>query len=409
MEVSMANQVLANSPAGGPVQGEGGLFALKASDSSAAGYGVVGITAVSDVLGDMRGTSPLDPTRLVAGVYGISDLPGGSNAGVLGENFQDGPGVLGKSNANDGVQGIASQTGRSGVTGINSGGGNGVFGQSESGRGVAGTCNAGVGVFGEANQGDGVQGNSNAGAGVAGASVSGTGVHGANHSASETAVFGINDTPGQQVPPNSKAGAGSGVWGHTRVEKGAGVVGTVEPGLSQATGVVGIGPTEGRFVGNVEVKGNLLVDRDVHVTGDVFLEGGKDLAEEFEVGLGRQFEPGTLMVIGENGTLAPSASAYDKRAIGVISGAGALKPAITLGQAHSLISTVPIALVGTVFCRASAEEASIEAGDLLTSSDVPGHAMKALDHGKSFGAIVGKALTPLCHGRGLIPIVIALH
>lgn len=95
--------------------------------------------------------------------------------------------------------------------------------------------------------GDGIQGDSSSGAGVAGASVSGVGIHGANHSASETAIFGINDTPGQQVPddPNRKAGAGSGVWGHTRVEKGAGVVGSVEPGLSQSVGVSGINSGQG--------------------------------------------------------------------------------------------------------------------------------------------------------------------
>jgi hypothetical protein len=94
------------------------------------------------------------------------------------------------------------------------------------------------------------------GSGLADTSVSDVGVHSANHSASEAAIFGINDTPGQQVPdgPNRKAGAGSGVWGHTRVEKGAGIVGSVEPGLGQAAGVVGIGPTAGRFFGIVGSK-----------------------------------------------------------------------------------------------------------------------------------------------------------
>ena len=98
------------------------------------------------------------------------------------------------------------------------------------------------------------------GGGLAATSVSDIGVHSANHTPSEPAIFGINDSPGQRVPDGGKAGAGSGVWGHTRVEKGAGVVGSVEPGLGQAVGVVGIGPTAGRFDGNVEVTGLLTCD-----------------------------------------------------------------------------------------------------------------------------------------------------
>jgi hypothetical protein len=115
------------------------------------------------------------------------------------------------------------------------------------------------------------------------------------------------------------------------------------------------------------------------------------------------------MVIGENGALVPCTLAYDKRAIGVISGAGSLKPAITLGHSETSIPSAVIALIGTVFCRVDADKAPIEVGDLLTSSNTPGHAMKATDPAKSFGAIVGKALSPLYEGQGLVPILIALQ
>jgi hypothetical protein len=71
--------------------------------------------------------------------------------------------------------------------------------------------------------------------------------------------------------------------------------------------------------------------------------------------------------------------------------------------------TVPIAMVGTAFCLVDADKAPIEIGDLLTSSDTPGHAMKALDQAKSFGAVIGKALAPVKHGRGLIPMIVALQ
>ena len=81
---------------------------------------------------------------------------------------------------------------------------------------------------------------------------------------------------------------------------------------------------------------------------------------------------------------------------------------MTLGPS-STSSTAAIALVGTAFCRATADEAPIELGDLLTLSDVVGHAMKASDPVRSFGAVIGKALAPLREGRDLIPIIVALQ
>ena len=53
--------------------------------------------------------------------------------------------------------------------------------------------------------------------------------------------------------------------------------------------------------------------------------------------------------------------------------------------------------------------APIEVGDLLTTSATPGHAMKATDPLKAFGAVIGKALRPLDSGQGLIPVLIALQ
>jgi len=65
--------------------------------------------------------------------------------------------------------------------------------------------------------------------------------------------------------------------------------------------------------------------------------------------------------------------------------------------------------MGKVYCKVDAQYSPIEIGDLLTTSATPGHAMKALDHLKAFGAIIGKALHPLKKGQGLISIMIALQ
>ena len=47
---------------------------------------------------------------------------------------------------------------------------------------------------------------------------------------------------------------------------------------------------------------------------------GHDCAEDFEIA--ERVEPGTVMVLGEEGVLRQSNRAYDKCAAGVISGAG---------------------------------------------------------------------------------------
>jgi hypothetical protein len=65
--------------------------------------------------------------------------------------------------------------------------------------------------------------------------------------------------------------------------------------------------------------------------------------------------------------------------------------------------------VGKVYCKVDADFAPIATGDLLTTSSTPGHAMKATDRAKAFGAVIGKALAPLHAGRDLIPILVALH
>jgi hypothetical protein len=66
-------------------------------------------------------------------------------------------------------------------------------------------------------------------------------------------------------------------------------------------------------------------------------------------------------------------------------------------------------MVGKVFCKVDAEQGAIEVGDLLTTSATPGHAMAARDTHQMVGAIIGKALRPLAHGQGLIPILVGLQ
>lgn len=58
-------------------------------------------------------------------------------------------------------------------------------------------------------------------------------------------------------------------------------------------------------------------------------------------------------------------------------------------------------------CKVDATEASIEVGDLLTSSSNPGHAKKATE--PKIGAIIGKALEPLKEGTGYIAVFVNIQ
>lgn len=146
----------------------------------------------------------------------------------------------------------------------------------------------------------------------------------------------------------------------------------------------------------------------LEVAGDVRLTGA-DCAEQFVVAGAATLEPGTVIVLTAEG-LQQSTEAYDKRVAGVVSGAGNCRPGIVLGQQNdSGDERVPIALNGTVYCKVDANLAAVEVGDLLTTSDTPGHAMKADDPLRAFGSVIGKALQPLPAGKGLIPILATLQ
>jgi hypothetical protein len=143
-------------------------------------------------------------------------------------------------------------------------------------------------------------------------------------------------------------------------------------------------------------------------TGDIVLLNA-DCAEEFNVSETEEIEPGTVLVLDGQGTMISSTKAYDKRVAGVVSGAGNNKPGIVLGRQPTNANRVPVALIGTVHCKADAQYGAIEVGDLLTTSPTTGHAMKASDPSKSFGAVLGKALGSLQSGVGLVPIIVALQ
>lgn len=172
-------------------------------------------------------------------------------------------------------------------------------------------------------------------------------------------------------------------------------------------GKVGIGTNKPKR--KLDVNGNVHVNGNIHVTKDIFLENA-DCAEEFDIiDEDKVVDPGTVMVLNESGQLAVSGEAYDKKVAGIISGAGDYKPGIVLDRQPSQHKRLPVALMGKVYCKVDAAFGPIEVGDLLTTSPTSGHAMKADDPLKAFGAVVGKALQGLTEGQGLIPVLVSLQ
>ncbi len=105
-----------------------------------------------------------------------------------------------------------------------------------------------------------------------------------------------------------------------------------------------------------------------------------------------------------------TSKAYDKKVVGIISGAGGVNPGMLMGQKKSMADGVqPVALTGRVYCQADTSNGAIIPGDLLTTSDTPGFAMKVIDYQKAQGAILGKAMTALDEKKGLVLVLVTLQ
>ena len=310
--------------------------------------------------------------------------------------------------------GATKDPSEAGVNGLHCQNGIGVLGESTDGKGVMGTSDRREGVYGETSSDrfaavagislDRTRNNDHFSAGVWGASQAGEGVHGETHSDHWAAVAGISLNRTDHEDHQS-----AGVWASSQAGEGLHAE-TNSPRWSAITGIQlnedsfaaalfaehrGPGPA-GFFKGNVVV------------TGDITLTSA-DCAEQFEMGSHEIVDPGTVMVIDEDGALRMCVAAYDKRVAGVIAGAGDCKPAIILGNQPSQRAKQPVALLGRVYCKADARYGPITVGDLLTTSPTPGHAMKADDRERAFGSVFGKALRGLAAGQGLIPVLIALQ
>ena len=159
----------------------------------------------------------------------------------------------------------------------------------------------------------------------------------------------------------------------------------------------------GDFNGPVAVHGRLSV-REIEV-------GGADLAEPFEMSNEAEIPPGMVVSINPSreGALQLSGEAYDRAVVGVVSGANGLHAGVILKDPASVQPTQPVALSGRVYCWADTTSGPINPGDLLTTSGIRGHAMRVTDYQRAQGAVLGKAMSALQEGNGLVLVLVTLQ
>jgi hypothetical protein len=186
-------------------------------------------------------------------------------------------------------------------------------------------------------------------------------------------------------------------------------------------GNVGIGTvTPGA---KLEVDGNVkltsgsgasitFADGTVQSTAYTGVTCGGDYAESVDVaGPRTSYEPGDVLVIGPDrgSDVVKSSESYSTLVTGVFS----TKPGVVgRRQTTDLKASkteVPMAIIGIVPTKVSAENGPIKRGDLLVTSSTPGYAMKGTDHSKMLGAVIGKALGNLDSGSGVVEAVITLQ
>jgi hypothetical protein len=92
-----------------------------------------------------------------------------------------------------------------------------------------------------------------------------------------------------------------------------------------------------------------------------------------------------------------------------VSGANGIHPGIQMQQQGILDGGRNVALTGRVYVQADTSNGAIHPGDLLTTSANPGRAMKVTDHPRAQGAILGKAMTSLDAGRGMVLVLVTLQ
>ncbi len=401
------------------------------------GFGLAGfsLNAVG-IYGQSENTAGFFTSTLSYGVHANTYADDPEVAAVLGQNRGLGHGVVGESTEGFGLAGFS-------INDV------GIYGESTTNTAGFFTSTLGIGLHGNTRSedpehaavlgqnsglGPGVVGLSTEDFGLAGFSINDVGIYGestTNTAGFFTSTLGIgvhgntrSEDPEHAAVEGLNLGLGPGVRG-TSIDGAAAIFASTNgPGIVVgAAGQEGLRIMDGVGLDYIVAGSDEDFDFKVSGIGDVFADGSyhceqgpgsepgvcviqespADFAEMLPCRAG--LEPGDVLVIGSDGRLARSNQAYQPTVVGAFS----TQPGYLGGGAfQGQEDYAPLAMVGIVPVKASAENGPIRPGDLLVASATPGHAMVAGPR-PPLGTVIGKALEGLDAGTGTILMLAMLQ
>ena len=309
----------------------------------------------------------------MGGIAGIGILGISRNANYLtdtlgavtGFDYAYGTAVFGKSLHGSGVQGVAHDDYTAGVRGVNTGSGNGLFGQGGT---------QGSGIFSIA-----------------------------AHTTGKAAWFDMQNKVNASdavLITNDGLGASLDIK-NTNSSNNVTMVRVTKSGTADYMVLEdGSGNNKIRFSN----------------TGKGFFNGGTqtggaDLAEAFDVSGNRAaYEPGDVLVISidKDRTVERSSSPYSA----LVAGVYATQPGVLMTEENidtDISDKVPMGVVGVIPTKVCTEGGEIKRGDLLVSSSTQGVAMKADIEKIKPGQVIGKALENYsAKGIGKVKVLVGL-
>jgi len=219
----------------------------------------------------------------------------------------------------------------------------------------------------------------------------------------------LSVTGGAALETNASVGGNLSVAGKTTT--GSLEAGSLTAALLQASSLEVTGTTTTRNLNVMENTTTASLNVAGTATTGVLEITGGDLAEPFRLSGARGIPAGAVVVIDDKnpGHLRLSNTTYDRRVAGVVSGAGGIGPGIVLYRQSVTEALAHVALAGRVYALANVSNGAIRPGDLLTTSAVEGHVMKVTDYQRAQGAVIGKAMSSLDSGQGLVLVLVNLQ